>query len=84
MVVFGLIDSEGELKLFVQTIDGVNNYNPKFKEGERYSIGAFQGTPILTISKPVIWVNGEVAEVQTMKIISRCRKKFRLSSAHST
>ncbi|SER66731.1 cell wall metabolism sensor histidine kinase WalK [Psychrobacillus sp. OK032] len=71
-----VIGGDEQLKLFVQTIDGVNDYYPNFKEGERYSIGAFQGTPILTVSKPVIWVDGEVAEVQTMKILVDVEKNL--------
>lgn len=71
-----VIDSKGGLKLFVQTIDGVNDFHPEFQQGERYSIGAFQGSPILTISKPVIWVNGEVTEVQTMKILIDVEKNL--------
>lgn len=71
-----IIDNRGELKLFVQTIDGVNEYNPTFKAGEQYSIGYFQGTPILTISKPIIWVNGDVVEVQTMKILFEVEKNL--------
>ncbi|GGA19056.1 sensor histidine kinase [Psychrobacillus lasiicapitis] len=71
-----VIDSDEDLKLFVQTIDGVDEYYPRFKVGERYSIGAFQGTPILTISKPVIWVDGGVTEVQVMKILGDVEKNL--------
>ncbi|MDI2587476.1 HAMP domain-containing sensor histidine kinase [Psychrobacillus sp. NEAU-3TGS] len=71
-----VIDNDEELKLFVQTIDGVDDYYPRFNVGERYSIGAFQGTPILTISKPVIWVDGEVTEVQVMKILGDVEKNL--------
>ncbi|WP_166462369.1 sensor histidine kinase [Psychrobacillus vulpis] len=69
-------DSKGELKLFVQTVNDVNDYHPKFEVGERYSIGTFQGTPILSISKPVIWVDGEVTEVQTMKLLVDVEKNL--------
>ncbi|KQL36810.1 cell wall metabolism sensor histidine kinase WalK [Psychrobacillus sp. FJAT-21963] len=62
-------NNEGEMKLFVQTLDDVNNYVPEFESGERYSIGTFKGTPVLTISKPVIWVDGKVNEVQTLKLL---------------
>ncbi|MFB5085968.1 HAMP domain-containing sensor histidine kinase [Psychrobacillus sp. PGGUH221] len=62
-------NNEGEMKLFVQTLDDVNNYVPEFEAGERYSIGTFKGTPVLTISKPVIWVDGKVNEVQTLKLL---------------
>lgn len=62
-------NNDGEMQLFVQTLDGVNNYVPEFEAGERYSIGTFEGTPVLTISKPVIWVDGKVNEVQTLKLL---------------
>ncbi|MEI4769538.1 HAMP domain-containing sensor histidine kinase [Psychrobacillus sp. FJAT-51614] len=62
-------NTKGEMQLFVQTVDEVNNYVPEFETGERYSIGTFKGTPILTISKPVIWVDGKVNEVQTLKLL---------------
>lgn len=62
-------NNEGEMQLFVQTLDDVNNYVPEFEAGERYSIGTFKGTPVLTISKPVIWVDGKVNEVQTLKLL---------------
>lgn len=62
-------NNDGEMQLFVQTLDGVNNYVPEFEAGERYSIGTFKGTPVLTISKPVIWVDGKVNEVQTLKLL---------------
>lgn len=62
-------NNEGEMQLFVQTLDDVNNYVPEFEAGERYSIGIFKGTPVLTISKPVIWVDGKVNEVQTLKLL---------------
>ncbi|WP_391207921.1 ATP-binding protein [Psychrobacillus sp. L4] len=69
-------DSKGEMKLFVQSVNNVNNYQPKFKAGERYSIGTFQGIPILSISKPVIWADGEVKEVQTMKLLVEVNKNL--------
>ncbi|ALC86401.1 hypothetical protein AM499_11595 [Bacillus sp. FJAT-22090] len=62
-------NNDGEMKLFVQTLDDVNNYVPEFEAGERYSIGTFKGTLVLTISKPVIWVDGKVNEVQTLKLL---------------
>lgn len=71
-----VMESPGVLKLAVQTVDGVTDFSPKLQEGERYSVGAFEGTPILTISKPVIWVDGNVAEVQTMKILVDVEKNL--------
>ncbi|MFF2753579.1 sensor histidine kinase [Psychrobacillus sp. NPDC058041] len=69
-------NSKGELKLFVQSIEDVNDYLPKFNEDERYSIGTIQGMPILSISKPVIWADGEVNEVETMKLLVEVDKNL--------
>ncbi|WP_342600308.1 HAMP domain-containing sensor histidine kinase [Psychrobacillus sp. FSL H8-0483] len=71
-----VIDKYGESELFVQTIDGVNTYIPELEVGDRYAIGTFQGAPILTISKPVIWLNGDIVEVQTMKILLDVEKNL--------
>ena len=71
-----VLNKSGESILFVQTIEGVHTYTPKFVAGEKYSIGMMQGTPVLTVSKPVIWVDGEVAEVQTMKILLDVEKNL--------
>lgn len=62
-----VLDSQGELLLVVQTMEEMSSYRPHFEVDEPYSIGTLAGTPVLTISKPVIWTNGEVVEVQTMK-----------------
>ncbi|MER2076679.1 sensor histidine kinase [Psychrobacillus psychrotolerans] len=62
-----ILNSKEELQLVVQSIEEITNYQPNFEDGERYSIGMLKGSPVLTISKPVIWSNGEVVEVQTMK-----------------
>lgn len=62
-----VLDSQGELLLVVQTMEEMSSYRPHFEADEPYSIGTLAGTPVLTISKPVIWTNGEVVEVQTMK-----------------
>ena len=62
-----ILNSKGELQLVVQSIKEITKYQPNFEVAERYSIGMLEGSPVLTISKPVIWSNGEVVEVQTMK-----------------
>lgn len=62
-----ILDGKGELQLVVQSVEELTTYQPYFEQDERYSIGSLEGTPVLTISKPVIWQNGEVVEVQTMK-----------------
>ena len=62
-----ILGNKGELQLVVQSINEITNYQPHFEVGERYSVGMLEGSPVLTISKPVIWSNGEVVEVQTMK-----------------
>lgn len=62
-----VLDSKGELQLVVQTMEEMTSYQPHFDEGEPYSVGTLEGTPVLTINKPVIWSNGEVVEVQMMK-----------------
>ncbi|QUG40750.1 HAMP domain-containing histidine kinase [Psychrobacillus sp. INOP01] len=62
-----VLDSQGELQLVVQTMEEMTSYQPHFEVGEPYSVGTLEGTPVLTISKPVIWPNGEVVKVQTMK-----------------
>ncbi|MEK3978463.1 HAMP domain-containing sensor histidine kinase [Psychrobacillus sp. FSL K6-2836] len=62
-----VLDSKGELQLVVQTMEEMTSYQPHFDVGEPYSVGTLEGTPVLTINKPVIWSNGEVVEVQMMK-----------------
>lgn len=62
-------DSNNERAMFIHTVKNLEEFQPAFEEGEKYSIGFFDGVPILTISKPVIWLDGEVNEVQTMKLL---------------
>lgn len=62
-----VLDRKGELQLVVQTMEEMTSYQPHFDVGEPYSVGTLEGTPVLTINKPVIWSNGEVVEVQMMK-----------------
>lgn len=62
-----ILDNKGELQLVVQSIEEITTYQPHFEVDERYSIGMLDGSPVLTITKPVIWSDGKVVEVQTMK-----------------
>ncbi|WP_277585969.1 sensor histidine kinase [Psychrobacillus antarcticus] len=62
-----ILDSKEELQLVVQSIEEITTYQPHFEVDERYSIGMLDGSPVLTITKPVIWSDGKVVEVQTMK-----------------
>ncbi len=62
-----VFNSEKTPIVFVESIEEMNEYFPELQEGERYTSGYFHGVPVLTIIKPVIWANGEVVEVQTMK-----------------
>ncbi|MER2261409.1 MAG: HAMP domain-containing sensor histidine kinase [Psychrobacillus sp.] len=62
-----VIDASGTSIVFVESIEEMKDYTPELQDGERYTSGYFRGVPVLTITKPVIWQNGEVVEIHTLK-----------------
>ncbi len=65
-----------ETKLFVQSYEGIHLYEPFIRQEDVYSAGTFEGKPVMTISKPAIWANGEVMEIQMLKVLLDVEKSL--------
>lgn len=55
-----------EIKKY-DTVGEIKKYKPQFKQDTNYSIEKFEGIPVLSIRTPIIWTNGEVAELQMIQ-----------------
>ena len=62
-----VFDAAGNKKQAIETVGEIKNFNPKFNKDARYSIEKFEGAPVLSIRTPVIWTDGEVAELQMIQ-----------------
>ncbi|CAM3272111.1 HAMP domain-containing histidine kinase [Filibacter tadaridae] len=65
-----VLDSEGKEKVTVASAEGIKSFNPVIKQGERYSIDKFDGTPVLSLRVPGIWTNGDVVELQMIQLLN--------------
>ena len=64
-----IIDSNGGVKSVESAVE-IKEFKPEIKKGEQYSIGEIGGMPVLSISIPVIWTDGNVAELQMIQLLS--------------
>ena len=60
-----------------ETIGGLKNYKPQFKQDDRYLIEKFEGIPVLTVRMPVIWTNGEVVELHMIQQLIDVKESLR-------
>ena len=68
-----------EIKKF-DTVGEIKNFKPQFKQEANYSIGKFEGIPVLSIRTPVIWTNGEVVELQMIQQLIDVKESLRTLS----
>ncbi len=73
-----ILDSTGKVKVESQSAEGIGRYNPKIASKERYSIGEFDNTPVLTMREPVIWTDGKVVELQMIQLMSDVKHNLSL------
>ncbi|WP_338654759.1 HAMP domain-containing sensor histidine kinase [Sporosarcina psychrophila] len=73
-----ILGPTGKLKVESESAEGIRSYHPEIKPGERYSIGEFDNTPILTMREPVIWTDGKVVELQTIQLLSDVKHNLSL------
>ena len=71
-----IIRATGEVKPVVQNVTGIENFKPELQEDRLYSIGKYEGTPVLSISTPVIWTNGEVVELQMIQLLNDVKQNL--------
>ena len=62
-----VFDATGKKIEGFETVGGIKNYKPQFKQGALYLIEKYEGIPVLSIQTPVIWTNGEVVELQMIQ-----------------
>jgi two-component system sensor histidine kinase ArlS len=72
-----IIDSNGGVKSVESTVE-IKEFKPEIKKGEQYSIGEISGMPVLSISIPVIWTDGNVAELQMIQLLSDVKHNLNL------
>lgn len=73
-----IINAAGEEIEGVQkNMPDMETFNPDKVENGRYSITAYEGVPALTISTPVIWINGEVAELQMIQLLTDVQQNLK-------
>lgn len=62
-----VFDAAGKKKEAIESVGEIKNFKPNIKKDDRYSIEKFEGSPVLSIRKPVIWTDGEVVELQMIQ-----------------
>jgi len=73
-----ILNATGKVKVESSSAEGIKSYQPEIKPGERYSIGEFDNTPILTMREPVIWTDGKVVELQMIQLLSDVKYNLNL------
>lgn len=73
-----ILDPTGKVKVESPSEEGIESYSAEIKPGERYSIGEFDNTPILTMREPVIWTDGKVVELQMIQLLSDVKHNLSL------
>ena len=73
-----ILNPTGKVKVESQSAEGIERYNPEMAMGERYSIGKFDNTPVLTMQEPVIWTDGKVVELQMIQLLSDVKNNLSL------
>jgi len=73
-----ILNETGKVKVESSSAEGIKSYHPEIKPGERYSIGEFGNTPILTMREPVIWTDGKVVELQMIQLLSDVKYNLNL------
>lgn len=48
----------------------LKDYTPTFTNDRPYTIEKYNGVPVLSIKSPVVWSNGEVVELQMMRLLN--------------
>ncbi len=61
----------------VQNVEGIQNFQPHLQGNQRYSIDRYEGVPVLTISVPVIWTDGEVVELQMIHLLNDVKQNLK-------
>ena len=62
-----VFDGAGKSKASGELAAGLKDFTPHFKKEARYSIEKYGGVPVLSLRTPVIWINGEVVELQVIQ-----------------
>ncbi|NYF23316.1 ATP-binding protein [Sporosarcina sp. JAI121] len=73
-----ILNSTGKVKVESESVEGMKHYIPRMATGERYSIGKFDNTPVLTMREPVIWTDGKVVELQMIQLLSEAKHNLNL------
>ena len=73
-----ILDPTGKVKVESPSEERIESYSAEIKPGERYSIGEFDNTPILTMREPVIWTDGKVVELQMIQLLSDVKHNLSL------
>lgn len=47
----------------------LERFIPTFKKDARFAVNTYEGTPILTIRSPVVWIDGEIVELQMIRLL---------------
>jgi len=71
-----VIDETGAVIPGPQNVEGIEHFQPELQEGKRYSIGKYEEIPVLTISMPVIWMNGKVVELQMIQLLNDVKQNL--------
>lgn len=73
-----ILDSTGKVKVESQSAEGIESYTPELVPGEKYSIGKFNKKPVITLSEPVIWLDGKVVELQMIQVLNDAKHNLNL------
>ncbi|MER2089729.1 MAG: ATP-binding protein [Sporosarcina sp.] len=64
-----ILNPDGKEMVKAQSVVGIENYHPKLKLEDLYEIGDLDKTPVLAISKPIIWTDGKVVELHMIQLL---------------
>ncbi|WP_318614836.1 HAMP domain-containing sensor histidine kinase [Sporosarcina sp. YIM B06819] len=73
-----VLDSTGKVKVESQSVEGIESYHPEIGPVEKYSIGEFNKTPVMTLNMPIIWIDGEVVQLQMIQQLIDVKHSLRL------
>lgn len=66
----------GKKSLTVQTTSDLEDFKPTFEKGATYAIHLADDTPFMSTSKPFIWENGEIAELQMSQSLEETERNL--------
>ncbi len=73
-----VLDPTGKVKVESQSVEGIEHYHPEIGPAEKYTIGEFNNTPVMSMNMPIIWTDGKVVELQMIQLLTDVKHNLHL------